>query len=456
MLGSATAALGSEARRHALIVALLVHLALGSRHRARVSRPSAQRSSAGSTTPSCGELTTSEGVDPSVVIVEYTEADEARYGYPLPDGTLAELLEKLAAARPLAIGLDLVRDRPEPQGGDPAGHERLSAVLAAHDFIIGIVKDTKPGAFGPPPALADQPRPARRRRCPQRSRRSRAPGAPLHVPARAPGRRWRCSWPHGGFGPTASMPAWQGDRLQLGATQYAPLHPQSSSLYAARRAGVLRRRLPVPPDLSRLPRHPPAPQRQGRARGRRRRSRDREPAGPDRQHGQAARDYFSVPVDCGGPSHREMFGVDLHAQVASQLIRQANGTSRPVETLDQRLGSPALGQAAGLAWTWLWCLLGGVTAAAAASPLVAACRRCRGRGERGRRGGFRGPARCRAVAAGRAAARRRGRRGEPRGRLPDDAGAGRARAAEETVRRRGVRTHRRLHPQARVARRHPS
>ena len=64
----------------------------------------------------------------------------------------------------------------------------------------------------------------------------------------------------------------------------------------------------------------------------------------------------------------EIFGVHLHAQVASQLIRQANGTARPVETLDQRFGSPALGQAAGFAWTWLWCLLGGLTAAVVASP----------------------------------------------------------------------------------------
>jgi adenylate cyclase len=362
--GTTAAALRSEARRHALMLALLVHLALalviGLEYLGllpRLERPVYDAFLSG--------LTTSEGVDPSVVIVEYTEADEDEYRFPLPDDKLAELLEKLAAAGPLAIGVDLIRNRPEPTGGDPAAHERLGAVLAAHDFIIGIIKDTKPG-FGPPPALADQPLQlgaadvlkdpdgvVRRGLLYMTTAAGTRPSLALQLAARrfqADGIEW----------------VWQGDRLQLGATPYAALHPQSSSLYAAAEPAF------YDGGYQFLLTFPACP-----GSYRHLSVKDVLEGGDDLGIAKRlvligntvklSRDYFSVPVACGGRS-REMFGVHLHAQVASQLIRQANGTARPYETLDQRLGSPALGQAAGLAWTWLWCLLGGLTAAAAASP----------------------------------------------------------------------------------------
>ena len=369
MLGSATAALGSEGQRHALIVALLIHLALllviGLEYVGllpRLERPVYDAFLSG--------LTTSEEVDPSVVVVEYTRADDARYGHPLPDRELAELLEKLAAARPLAIGLDLIRDRPEPMVGDPAGYERLSAVLAAHDFIVGIVKDiTKDieGGFEPPPALADRPHQlgfadvmedpdgvVRRGLLLITTAEGTRPSLALQLAARQ-------------LVADGITPVWQGERLQLGATQYVNLHPQASSLYAANEPALHDGGYQF---LITFPACPGAHRRLSVS--------DVLEGGDDLELTnrlvligntlRTSKDYFTVPVDCGGPSSGEIFGVHLHAQVVSQLIRQANGTARPVETLDQRLGSPALGQAAGLAWTWLWCLLGGVTAAAVAQP----------------------------------------------------------------------------------------
>ena len=365
MLGSATAALRSEGQRHALTVLLLIHLALllvvGLEYLGLL--PALERPVYDAF---LRRLTASEAVDPSVVIVEYTEADEARYGYPLPDGTLAELLEKLAAAQPVAIGLDLIRDRPEPQGGDSAGHERLSAALAAHESIVGIVKDTS-GGFGPPPALADQPvrlgfadimkdpdGVVRRGLLFMTTTAGTRPSLALQLA----GRRLLAD---------GITPVWQGDRLELGATRYAALHPQSSSLYAAAEPAVDDRGYQL---LLTFPACPGTYRRLS--------VNDVLEGGGELELAdrlvligntvKLARDHFSVPVECGGPLPGEMFGVHLHAQVASQLIRQANGAARPVETLDQRVGSPALGQAAGLAWTWLWCLLGGFTAAAVASP----------------------------------------------------------------------------------------
>ena len=371
MLGSATTGLRSEAQRHALIVALLVHLALllviGLEYIGllpRLERPVYDAFLNG--------LTTSEDIDPSVVIVEYSEADEKSYRYPLPDRKLAELLEKLAAAQPLAIGLDLIRDRPEPEDGDPAGHKRLSAVLAAHDFIIGIVKDIKgkdtEGGFGPPPALADQPGQlgfadvlkdpdgvVRRGLLLMTTAAGTRPSLALQLAARR-------------LQADGITPVFQGDRLQLGATQYVDLHPQSSSLYAAAEPALDDRGYQF---LLTFPACPGTYRRLSVKDVIEGGDNDLELANRLVLIGNTlklSRDYFSVPVDCGGPLPGEMFGVHLHAQVASQLIRQADGTARPVETLDQRLGSPALGQAAGLAWTWLWCLLGGLTAAAVASP----------------------------------------------------------------------------------------
>lgn len=370
MLGSATTGLRNEAQRHALIVGLLVHLALllviGLEYIGLL--PTLER-------PVFDiflrQLTTSEELDPSVLIVEYTETDEARYGYPLPDGTLAALLEELAAAQPLAIGVDLIRDRPEPQGGDLAGHERLSAALVANDFIIGIVKDTK-GGFGPPPALADQPGQlgfsdvlkdpdgvVRRGLLFMTTDAGTRPSLALQLAARR-------------LQADGITPVWQGDRLQLGATEYAALHPQSSSLYAAAEPGFSDRGYQFLLTFSACP---------GAYRSLS--VNDVLEGGDDDLElanrlvligntVRLSRDYFSVPVDCGGALPGEMFGVHLHAHVANQLIRQANGTARPFETLDQRLGSPTLGQAAGLAWTWLWCLLGGLTAAVASPWRLAA------------------------------------------------------------------------------------
>lgn len=65
-----------------------------------------------------------EGFDPRVVQLSVTEADIERFGWPLPDGEIADIIERLHSAHPRAIGIDIFR--PTPVG---AGSERLLAAL---------------------------------------------------------------------------------------------------------------------------------------------------------------------------------------------------------------------------------------------------------------------------------------------------------------------------------------
>ena len=96
------------------------------------------------------------GPSEPLVMVEYTEEDETAFGFPLPDDRLADLFDVLTEKGAVAIGLDLIRDRQEPQIENLSAFERLSGTLRENPSIIAIVKDGA-NAFGPPPALADRP-----------------------------------------------------------------------------------------------------------------------------------------------------------------------------------------------------------------------------------------------------------------------------------------------------------
>jgi adenylate cyclase len=86
----------------------------------------------------------------TVVLVGGTEADVEGFDWPLRDGDLADLLERIAAWQPRVIGVDILRDRPKPPGT-----ERLAAVLAKHKEIVWTFKlqDGAKPAIPPPAAL---------------------------------------------------------------------------------------------------------------------------------------------------------------------------------------------------------------------------------------------------------------------------------------------------------------
>jgi CHASE2 domain-containing sensor protein len=54
--------------------------------------------------------------EPRILVVEVTQNDTNKYGYPLDDATLAKLIQKLAQFQPRVIGLDMHRYVPQNQG----------------------------------------------------------------------------------------------------------------------------------------------------------------------------------------------------------------------------------------------------------------------------------------------------------------------------------------------------
>lgn len=59
----------------------------------------------------------SETPDARLLVVEATEADVNRYGFPLPDDILAQVIERVQQHQPRAIAVDIFRDRPNAQLG---------------------------------------------------------------------------------------------------------------------------------------------------------------------------------------------------------------------------------------------------------------------------------------------------------------------------------------------------
>jgi CHASE2 domain-containing sensor protein len=91
-----------------------------------------------------------EAADDRLLVVGITEADiQTRQEWPISDQTIAELLEVLLAAEPVAIGLDLFRDVPIGPG-----REALVSVLAS-DRIVGVCKVSSADNQGvaPPPGI---------------------------------------------------------------------------------------------------------------------------------------------------------------------------------------------------------------------------------------------------------------------------------------------------------------
>lgn len=91
--------------------------------------------------------------DERIVIVGIEESDLRNIGQAIiPDQVYAELLKKLKARQPLAIGLDIYRDLPVPPG-----HQELVDVFESTPNLIGIRKvvgNTELEAVPPPPVLA--------------------------------------------------------------------------------------------------------------------------------------------------------------------------------------------------------------------------------------------------------------------------------------------------------------
>ncbi|MEZ5936287.1 MAG: adenylate/guanylate cyclase domain-containing protein [Alphaproteobacteria bacterium] len=312
---------------------------------------------------------TDEGTGPSapVVMVEYTEEDEAAFGFPLPDDRLADLFEVLTAKGAIAIGLDLIRDRPEPQVEDRTAFERLSSTLRANPSIIGIVKDGD-GAFGPPPALADQPL--------QIASATILPDADetirrglLHLTEDGGASRPTLALMLAAryLAANGAVVDWPDvDRLRLGEQEIHRFSPDSSGFYRQHNGfgGGYQFLLTFPACDTGFERHRVADLIDG------------DTDGIDLEGRivligntvRASKDVVNVPLDCDGLAAGKMFGLHLHAHVISQLLGLAGGTLAPLETTGQRIGRPLLAAAIDGGWIWIWTVVGGLITLLISSP----------------------------------------------------------------------------------------
>jgi CHASE2 domain-containing sensor protein len=89
--------------------------------------------------------------DPNLLIVAVDKADIQRFGKPLSDRALYQLLVKLEKYQPKVIGLDIFRDQPQP--GE--GWNDLTKILQTSDRVITVCSDVSDGdiAIAPPPKV---------------------------------------------------------------------------------------------------------------------------------------------------------------------------------------------------------------------------------------------------------------------------------------------------------------
>jgi CHASE2 domain-containing sensor protein len=93
-----------------------------------------------------------EGVDARLLVVEATEEEINRYGFPLPDAVLAQVVDKLKPHQPRIIGLDIFRDRATAGRGALAKHFEQNQHLIGLCSAKQVSNANKPG-IAPPPNL---------------------------------------------------------------------------------------------------------------------------------------------------------------------------------------------------------------------------------------------------------------------------------------------------------------
>jgi CHASE2 domain-containing sensor protein len=96
-----------------------------------------------------------ETADRHILIVGADEEDLRRYGYPLSDRILGELIDKIKANHPAVIGLDIARDRPVLEANSPS--DKLTNNFQKNDRLISICafNDNSDRSIAPPAAAPE-------------------------------------------------------------------------------------------------------------------------------------------------------------------------------------------------------------------------------------------------------------------------------------------------------------
>ncbi|RMG12241.1 MAG: CHASE2 domain-containing protein [Cyanobacteria bacterium J055] len=96
-----------------------------------------------------------EVADPRLLVVEATEADVKRYGFPLPDGILAQAIEKVKQHQPRVVAVDIFRDRSIAPGGDrlqPLWQQHPNLIALCH---VGQANNPDNPGIAPPPNVPE-------------------------------------------------------------------------------------------------------------------------------------------------------------------------------------------------------------------------------------------------------------------------------------------------------------
>ncbi len=288
--------------------------------------------------------------DSRIALVTETEADLQRWGFPLSDEVLAQVLERLAAQGARVIGMDKYRDHPVLPGT-----ERLDASLKNNPHIVWVTKYGGVGAVPIPPPkvlqgsdqvgfndLIDDPGGIVRRGL-------------LFLDD---GQNVSYSFPlmlalhylrPSGIGLEAD-PAHP-EYLRLAHTTVPPFEQNDGGYVKADAAGYQ-----FLLDYAGMPAKFRTFTVTELLEGKVRREDIQDKIVIVGTTAKSINDYFFTPYSHGMSDDQRIYGVELFGYVVSQLLRFAQADVSPIKVA---------GEPAEYAWIWLWCLLGGGLALAA-------------------------------------------------------------------------------------------
>ena len=296
------------------------------------------------------------GHEPSsrILLVGGNEDDITDFDWPLRDGELADLLERIASWKPRVIGVDIYRDNPKPPGT-----ERLAAVLERHKEIVWAfkLKEGEQKAIQPPEVLRGTDRAVLADLIPDGGnviRRALVYAGDENYTAMGMelGLRYLAAeqiWP-------APAP---GDGIRLGTALITPLDDARGPYTRLDSAGYQ-----ILLDYHGGPNPFPL-----KSIGEIMRSDEAAPLVSGRAVivgvvSESVKDSFSTPFNTGFNSEDQMNGIVVHAHIADQLIREAvdgtavlRGFSRGVEDI----------------WIWTWAMAGMALGLLVRSTIPALC-----------------------------------------------------------------------------------